>query len=635
MVNKVIGIDLGTTNSVVSVMEGIVPKVIIGSDGMRTLPSIVGFMKNGDKLVGSGAKRQSVINPRNTVYSVKRYMGRYYNEVLDEMKNVPYSVVKGENDTARIEVVVNGESSVYSPPEISAIILQKLKLDAEAYLGCKVTDAVITVPAYFNDAQRQSTKEAGEIAGLNVRRIINEPTAAALAYGLDKKHTSGKILVFDLGGGTFDVSILEIGEGVFEVKSTNGDTHLGGDNFDQRLIDYFADEFKKENGIDLRKDPQALQRLKEVAEKSKIELSNSLQTEISLPFVTAKDGNPLHLNMSLTRVKFEHLCSDLFERCKIPTMKALEDAKLSPSDIDEVVLVGGSIRIPKVQQIVKDIFNKEPNKNVNPDEVVALGAAIQGGVLSGEVTDVLLLDVTPLTLGIETLGSVCTPMIKSNTTIPTTKSEIFSTAADGQTSVEIHILQGERSMASDNRSLGRFHLDGVPSARRGVPQIEVTFNIDANGILSVTAKDKGTNKEQSIRITSSSGLSKEEIEKMKEDAKLNEESDKKKKETIELRNSAELSIIQSKELLENKDVSEENKNLLKEKINILEEEIKNEGSDIKNKMEEMTKLWMDISSNLYQESSKNTSENTSEKTNENGVKETPNVEDLKNIFNMS
>ncbi|MCE5304402.1 molecular chaperone DnaK, partial [bacterium] len=505
---KIIGIDLGTTNSVVAVMEGTTPVVIANSEGNRTTPSVVAFTKNGERIVGQSAKRQAVTNPTKTVYSIKRFMGRRYDEVREEMTMVPYQVEPSEDGNS---VRIGIDDRKYSPPEISAMILQKMKQTAEDYLGQKVTDAVITVPAYFNDSQRQATKDAGEIAGLSVRRIINEPTAAALAYGLDKKGKNMTVAVFDLGGGTFDISVLEIGDGVFEVKSTNGDTHLGGDNFDHRVIDFLADEFKKQEGIDLRRDPMALQRLREAAEKAKIELSQQLQTDVNLPFITATDEGPKHLNMTITRAKFESLCIDLFERSLGPCEQALKDAKLTPSQIDEVILVGGSTRIPKVQELVRNFFGKEPSKNVNPDEVVAIGAAIQGAVLSGDVTDVLLLDVTPLTLGIETLGGVLTPMIPANTTIPTKKSEIFSTAADSQTSVEIHILQGERPLAKDNRSLGRFHLDGIPPAPRGVPQIEVTFDIDANGILSVSARDKATGKEQNIRIESSSGLSKDEV----------------------------------------------------------------------------------------------------------------------------
>jgi molecular chaperone DnaK len=597
--NKIIGIDLGTTNSVVAVMEGNDPVVIANSEGARTTPSVVAFAKSGERLVGAAAKRQGVTNPQNTVYSIKRFMGRFQNEVTEEMKLVSYSVVKGDNNTARVQI----GDRVYSPPEISAMILQKMKQTAEDYLGATITDAVITVPAYFNDAQRQATKEAGEIAGLNVRRIINEPTAAALAYGLDKKSKDAKVAVFDLGGGTFDISVLELGQGVFEVKSTNGDTHLGGDNFDQRLIDYIADEFKKQEAIDLRKDPMALQRLREAAEKAKMELSQLMQTEVNLPFITATPDGPKHLNMTITRAKFEQLVEDLVQRCVPPVEKAMKDAGLNPNQIDEVILVGGMTRVPRIQKLVKDIFGKEGHKGVNPDEVVAVGAAIQGGVLAGDVTDVLLLDVTPLSLGIETLGGVMTTMIQSNTTIPTRKSEIFSTASDSQPSVEIHVLQGERPMAIDNRSLGRFHLDGIPPAPRGVPQIEVTFDIDANGMLHVSAKDKGTNKEQSIRITSSSGLSKEEVEKMKNDAQAHATEDKKRKDEIETKNQADNLVFQTRKQL--KDLADKMDDATKSKVesaaNALEEAIKtNNISDIKAKTEALTNAWNEASTKMYE-----------------------------------
>ncbi len=532
--SKIIGIDLGTTNSCCAVVIGGEPTVIPSSEGERIVPSVVGFPKPDERVVGRVAKRQSITNPENTVYSIKRFMGRRLNEVSEEMKLVPYKVVEGKNGEADIKI----KDKVYSPPEISAMILQKMKQDAESYLGEKVEKAVITVPAYFNDSQRQATKDAGAVAGLEVVRIINEPTAAALAYGLDKKK-SEKIAVYDLGGGTFDISILEIGEGVFEVKSTNGDTHLGGDNFDERIVGWLVDEFRKENGIDLKNDRMALQRLRDAAEKAKCELSTVFETEINLPFITADATGPKHFVIRLTRAKLEQLVADLIEKTLGPVKQALADAKMNPSDIDEVILVGGQTRTPKVQETVKNLFGKEPNKSVNPDEVVAVGAAIQGGVLSGEVKEMVLLDVTPLSLGIETLGNVMTTLIQRNTTIPTSKSEVFSTAADGQTSVEVHVLQGERPMAYDNRTLGRFHLEGIPPAQRGIPQVEVTFDIDANGILHVSAKDKGTGKEQKISITASSGLNKDDIEKMKKEATAHEADDKKKKEEVEIRNQAD------------------------------------------------------------------------------------------------
>jgi molecular chaperone DnaK len=595
---KIIGIDLGTTNSCVAVMEGNEPVVITNNEGKRTTPSIVGFVSEGERKIGDPAKRQSVTNPTKTVYSIKRFMGTNFTESKSEIERVPYKVVKGDNNTPRVEI----DDRKYSPQEISAMILQKMKKTAEDYLGTEVTEAVITVPAYFNDAQRQATKEAGEIAGLTVKRIINEPTAAALAYGLDKKGKDQKIVVFDCGGGTHDVSVLELGDGVFEVLSTDGDTHLGGDDFDQAIIDWLVSEFKTENGIDLTKDSMALQRLKESAEKAKVELSSTSSTEINLPYIMPVDGIPKHLVRTLTKSKFEQLVDKLVERTIEPCKKALINANLTVGEIDEIILVGGTTRIPAIQDAVKKFFGKEPSKGVNPDEVVALGAAIQGGVLAGDVKDVLLLDVTPLSLGIETMGGVFTKLIESNTTIPTKRSQVFSTAADNQPSVEIHVLQGERAMARDNKTIGKFFLDGLPPAMRGTPQIEVTFDIDANGIINVSALDKATNKQQSIRIESSSGLSKEEIERMKRDAELNADADKKTKEDVEILNMADSTVFTIKKSMNDlrEKITEEQKTDINSIIDKLTESIsKKEIENVKTLVDELNGKFHKISEELY------------------------------------